>query len=86
MTRCVGDGGAAPSRRAPALQWRRARVRLLGTELWGDRSQSGRTPALRGAWYASVGDTMFNRPAHRYRGRYGANPYRLASLGYDAVC
>ena len=28
---------------------------------------------------------MFNQLRTRYRARYGANPYRLASLGYDAV-
>jgi hypothetical protein len=28
---------------------------------------------------------MFNQLRTRYRARFGANPYRLASLGYDAV-
>jgi hypothetical protein len=28
---------------------------------------------------------MFSQLRGRYRARYGANPYRLASLGYDAV-
>ncbi len=28
---------------------------------------------------------MFNQLRTRYRARYGVNPYRLASLGYDAV-
>ena len=28
---------------------------------------------------------MFNQFRTRYRARYGANPFRLASLGYDAV-
>ena len=60
-------------------------IRLLGTELWATETGLGRTPALRGAWYASVADTMFNQLRTRYRARYGANPYRLASLGYDSV-
>ena len=58
---------------------------MLGTELWATEAGLGRTAALRGAWYASVADTMFNQLRTRYRARYGANPYRLASLGYDAV-
>ena len=62
-----------------------ARVRLLGTELWATETGLGRTAALRGAWYASVGDSMFNQLRTRYRARYGVTPYRLASLGYDAV-
>ena len=28
---------------------------------------------------------MFNQLRSRYRARYGAGPFRLASLGYDAV-
>lgn len=60
-------------------------LRILGTELWATESGLGRTAALRGAWYASVADNMFNQLRTRYRARYGANPYRLASLGYDSV-
>ncbi|HYG48221.1 MAG TPA: penicillin-binding protein activator [Allosphingosinicella sp.] len=82
----VADGGRGAAAAAPLLKsGGHARVRLLGTELWAAESGLGRTPALRGAWYASVGDTMFNQLRTRYRARYGANPYRLASLGYDAV-
>lgn len=60
-------------------------IRILGTELWATESNVGRTAALRGAWYASVSDTMFNQLRTKYRARYGSNPYRLASLGYDSV-
>lgn len=82
----IADGGRAAAIAAPLLKsGPNARVRLLGTELWATETSLGRTPALRGAWYASVGDSMFNQLRTRYRARYGANPYRLASLGYDAV-
>jgi hypothetical protein len=40
---------------------------------------------MRGAWFASAPDAMFNQLQVRYRARYGRSPYRLASLGYDAV-
>lgn len=82
----IADGGRAAAAAAPLLKTgASAGVRLLGTELWATETGLGRTPALRGAWYASVSDTMFNQLRTRYRARYGANPYRLASLGYDAV-
>jgi len=82
----IADGGRTAAAAAPLLKaGTGAGVRLLGTELWATESGLGRTAALRGAWYASVADNMFNQLRTRYRARYGANPYRLASLGYDSV-
>ena len=69
--------------RAPAIK---AGPRRLGTELWATDRAIGKTVALRGAWYAAAPDTHFDRLVTRYRARYGKTPYRLASLGYDAVC
>jgi hypothetical protein len=40
---------------------------------------------MRGAWFASVPDGLFDQFKSRYRTRYSAAPSRLASLGYDAV-
>jgi branched-chain amino acid transport system substrate-binding protein len=42
-------------------------------------------PALNGAWYASVSDTLYRQYAAKYRARFGSGPYRLSSLGYDSV-
>jgi branched-chain amino acid transport system substrate-binding protein len=82
----IADGGRSAALAAPLLKTgSSAGIRLLGTELWATETSLGRTPALRGAWYASVSDNMFNQLRTRYRARYGANPYRLASLGYDSV-
>ncbi|MBV8686341.1 MAG: penicillin-binding protein activator [Alphaproteobacteria bacterium] len=81
----VADSGRTAALAAPALRAASPEVRLLGTELWATEGSLGATPALRGAWYASVSDTMFAQLRTRYRARYGTNPYRLASLGYDAV-
>ena len=72
------------SRRSPRPHCRSA-AKFLGTELWASDKALGKTAALRGAWYAAAPDTRFNQLATRYRARYGKTPYRLASLGYDAV-
>jgi ABC-type branched-subunit amino acid transport system substrate-binding protein len=60
-------------------------ARILGTELWATETSIGANAALRGAWYAAPSDVMFNQLSTRYRTRYKVFPYRLASLGYDAV-
>ena len=78
----IGDNGRMAAMAAPLLK---AGPRKLGTELWATDKVLGKTPALRGAWYAAAPDFQFNRLVTRYRARYGKTPYRLASLGYDAV-
>jgi ABC-type branched-subunit amino acid transport system substrate-binding protein len=77
----VADSGRIAALAAPGIHG----SKMLGTELWATEGDLGRTPGLRGAWYAAASDTMFNQLRARYRARYGTNPYRLASLGYDAV-
>lgn len=59
--------------------------RILGTELWGNDRDIWRTAALRGAWYAAVPNANFDALVGRYRQVYDRVPYRLASVGYDAV-
>ena len=59
--------------------------RLLGTELWANDRSIGASPRLRGGWFAAAPDARFNQLVTRYRARYGKTPYRLGSLGYDAV-
>src|SRR4051794_13098918 len=82
----VADSGRTAASAAAAVRAGPSpRARILGTELWATEAGLGRTPALRGAWYAAVSDTMFDQLRTRYRARYGAAPYRLASLGYDSV-
>jgi ABC-type branched-subunit amino acid transport system substrate-binding protein len=82
----IADSGRVAAQAAPNLRnGPSGTARILGTELWSTESDLGKTIGLRGAWYAGPSDTMFNQLRTRYRSRYGANPYRLASLGYDAV-
>jgi ABC-type branched-subunit amino acid transport system substrate-binding protein len=78
----IGDSSRMAAVAGPALK---AGPRRLGTELWAADRSIGKTPSLRGAWYAAAPDTQFDRLTSRYRARYGKVPYRLASLGYDAV-
>ena len=78
----IGDSTRMAALAGPALK---VGAHRLGTELWGSDRAIGKTPALRGAWYAAAPDTQFDRLVTRYRARYGKTPYRLASLGYDSV-
>lgn len=82
----IGDSGRMSAVAAPLLkQGPSAAARILGTELWSSERTLGATPSLRGAWYAATPDDRFNQLVTRYRARYGKTPYRIGSLGYDAV-
>ena len=77
----IGDSGRIAAFAAPKL----SSARLFGTELWSTDKELGQTPALRGAVYSTVSDAYFNQLVGHYRQRYDKSPFRLASLGYDAV-
>jgi hypothetical protein len=59
-------------------------VLILGTGVWNDNRILG-LPALQGAWFSSPENAGFNQFSQRYRGKYGAEPPRIATLAYDAV-
>jgi branched-chain amino acid transport system substrate-binding protein len=82
----IADSGQTAIRAVPLLRQSGATSsRILGTELWNTEEALGAAPAMRGAWFASVSDALYGQMATRYRERYGRTPYRLASMGYDAV-
>ncbi|MBY0520232.1 MAG: penicillin-binding protein activator [Sphingomonas sp.] len=60
-------------------------AQVLGTDLWNTEASVAAAPALQGAWFASVSDGLYRQYATKYRVRFGKAPYRLSSLGYDAV-
>ena len=61
------------------------KAQVLGTELWNtETGLAGLTP-LHGAWFASVPDNLYRQLSAKYRVRYGSGPYRISSMGYDAV-
>lgn len=61
-----------------------ARVRMLGTGLWDERSTSN-ISLISGGWYAGVSPQLISRFDTRYQKAYGNSPPRIASLAYDAV-
>lgn len=60
-------------------------TQLLGTELLSGDSSVTRSSALRGTWYSAVSDGRFKRFSDSYTQRFGGSPYRISTLGYDAV-
>jgi branched-chain amino acid transport system substrate-binding protein len=60
------------------------RVQLLGTGLWDDPRIFSDT-TLQGGWYAAPDSNGFRNFSARYRGRFGQDPVRTATLAYDAV-
>ncbi len=60
-------------------------ARLLGTELWSGESALTRAGAMRGAMFSAVSDGRYRRYSDSYNNRFGSNPFRVSTLGYDAV-
>ena len=82
----IADSARVAVQAAPLVRAKGgAGARLLGTELWNAEGSLAANPALRGAWFASVSDGVYTQLTAKYRARFGKGPYRLASLGYDAV-
>ena len=61
------------------------RTRIIGTELWSGETVLARAASMEGAIFAAVSDQRYKRFAESYETRFGAKPYRIATLGYDAV-
>jgi branched-chain amino acid transport system substrate-binding protein len=62
-----------------------AQPRLMGTELWSGEAALAGTVALRGAWFSAVSDDRYRQFLQSYQARFGEQPHRIATLGYDAV-
>jgi branched-chain amino acid transport system substrate-binding protein len=82
----IADSGKTALQAVPILRRNGGgSARVLGTELWNTEGAIGASPVLRGAWFASVSDGLYTQLAGKYRARFAKSPYRLASMGYDAV-
>jgi ABC-type branched-subunit amino acid transport system substrate-binding protein len=83
----IADGVQLASQAANALRDDEtgAPPKLIGTELWSGESAVTRTSALRGAIFSAVSNQRFQRFRDSYQNRFGGAPYRISTLGYDAV-
>ena len=81
----LADGAQIAAQAAPVVRQPSPQPRLLGTELWAAEASIGTIAGLRGAWFAAPTEANFAAFRNRYRARYSAAPFRLSSLGYDAV-
>lgn len=81
----IADGVQLAAQGASALKEGGANPRIVGTELWSGESAVTRTSALRGALFSAVSNQRFQRFRDSYQNRFGSAPYRISTLGYDAV-
>ena len=58
-------------------------VQILGPGLWSDPAVF-KNPLLQGAWFAGADQSGYNAFATRYRQKFGQDPLRIATLGFDA--
>jgi ABC-type branched-subunit amino acid transport system substrate-binding protein len=81
----IAVGSSTAAQAVPIVRQASPQPRILGTELWANEGNVGTNVGLRGAWYAAPSDGNFGPFRTRYRARFTRDPFRLASLGYDAV-
>ncbi len=82
----IADGARLAAQAAGVLKPRAGGTpQLLGTELWSGEGSVTRASALRGALFSAVSDNRYKRFVDSYEARFGSQPYRIATLGYDAV-
>lgn len=58
---------------------------IIGTELWSRQDSLLNVGAMRGSWFSAVPDDRYRQFASSYETRFGEQPFRIATLGYDAV-
>lgn len=87
----IGDGARLSVQAALALRGEAdddgkvKDLRLIGPELWSGVPALTLAESMDGAVFAAVSDARYQRFADSYKTRFNANPYRISTLGYDAV-
>jgi len=81
----IGEGSRLSAMAAGALRDGGVQVAILGTELWSGEASLASSAAMRGAWFSAVSDQRYRQFVTSYQSRFGEEPYRIATLGYDAV-
>ncbi|MBY6128688.1 penicillin-binding protein activator [Qipengyuania aquimaris] len=79
----IADGGSNSIRGAGAVKT--DGLQILGTERWSGDGAVLRSSSLRGALFSAVTDSRYGGFVNSYEERFGGQPYRVATLGYDAV-
>ncbi len=77
----IADNVDRASRAASEL----GRTQIIGTELWSGEGSVTRDASLRGAIFSAVSDARYKRFSDTYEARFSSRPYRISTLGYDAV-
>lgn len=81
----IADSPRIAASGATALATATTKPKLLGTELWSGETFLTTSAPLRGAWFSAVSDARYRQFVTSYQTRFGDQPYRVATLGYDAV-
>lgn len=82
----IADGARLATQAASELKRSGAEgTRILGTELWSGEAALTQVSSVDGAMFSAVSDGRFKRFSDSYEARFGKKPYRIATLGYDAV-
>jgi len=81
----VAEGSRLSALAAGTLKEGGTQVHILGTELWSGEASLASSSAMRGAWFSAVSDQRYRQFVTSYQTRFGEEPYRIATLGYDAV-
>lgn len=81
----IAEGPRLAAMAAGELKEGGAQTVILGTELWSGESSVANSAALRGALFSAVSDARYRQFVNSYETRFGEQPYRIATLGYDAV-
>lgn len=81
----IADSARNASQAVTLLRKGAPDAKAMGTELWNTENQITAMTPLYGAWFASVPDGLYRQLVTKYRARFGGAPYRIASMGYDAV-
>ncbi|MFN2100698.1 penicillin-binding protein activator [Altererythrobacter sp. MF3-039] len=81
----IPEGARLAAMAANELNAGDERYGVLGTELWSGESAVAGSNALQGALFSAVSDGRYRRFVSSYETRFGSQPYRISTLGYDAV-
>jgi len=81
----IPEGARLSAVAAGTLKEGGEQVAILGTELWDGEASITNSSVMRGAWFSAVSNQRYRQFVSSYQSRFGDEPYRIATLGYDSV-